>query len=158
MSTLQEDRQVLIEQVGYRLAEANRKARRYRRNNTILLLIAVIFGLLATTLAADSAKAGNFVAKPVAEATTGKVPVELPRGWRNVCGLIAILTFAGTLANSLNTALRISEHQSKAMTCAGLIDSLKTELVTEAGVRRESLEKTRAELARIVREYPEYLR
>lgn len=158
MSTLQEDRQVLIEQLGYRLGEANRKARRYRRNNTILLLTAVILGLLATTLAADSAKAGNFVAKTVAEATTGKVPVELPRGWRNVCGLIAIFTFAGTLANSLITASRISEHQSKAMTCAGLIDSLKTELVTEAGFRRESLEKTRAELARIVREYPEYLR
>ena len=158
MSTLNEDRQVLIEQLGYRLSEANRKARRYRRNNTMLLLIAVIFGLLATTLAADSAKTGDLVAKPVAEATTGRVPSELPKGWRNVCGLIAIFTFAGTLANSLNTALRISENQSKAMTCAGLIDSLKTELVTDAGLRRESLDKIRAELARIVREYPEYLR
>ena len=158
MSTLQEERQVLIEQLGYRLSEANRKARRYRRDNTILLLIAVIFGLLATALAADSAKAGDFVAKPVAEATTGKVPSELPKGWRNVCGLIAVFTFAGTLANGLNTALRISEHLSKAMTCAGLIDSLKTELVTDTGPHRESLEKTRADLARIVREYPEYLR
>ena len=158
MSTLQEDRQILNEQLGYRLTMANRRARRYRRDNTVLLLIAVIFGLLATTLAADSAKGGEFIAKPMAEATTGKAPSELPRGWRNVCGLIAMFTFAGTLATGINTALRITEHHSKAMTCAGLIDGLKTELMTEASLRRESLEKARADLARIVSEYPEYLR
>lgn len=158
MSTLQEERQVLVEQIGYRLTLANHKACSYRRSNTILLLIAVIFGLMATALAADSAKAGELIAKPVAEATTGKVPSDLPKGWRNVCGLIAAFTFAGTLANGLTTALRIAEHQSKAMTCVGLIDGLKTELLAESGLHRESLEKARADLARIVREYPEYLR
>ena len=158
MPTLQDDRQTLIQQLEYRLVLANKKARRYRRSNSVLLLTAVVFGLLATSLAADSAREGDIAAKPVAEATTGKIPSELPRGWRNVCGLIAVFTFAGTLANGINTALRISEHQSKAMTCAGLIDGLKTELVTEAGLRRESLDKVRIDLARIVREYPEYLR
>jgi hypothetical protein len=158
MATLQEDRKTLIEQLDYRLHTANRKALRYRRQNTFLLLIAVVFGLLATALAADSAKGGNLTAKPVAQATTGKVPSELPQGWRNVCGLIAFFTFAGTLATGISTALKMSEHQSKAMTCAGLVDGLKTELSTESGLRRESLDKIRLDLARIVREFPDYLR
>ncbi len=158
MATLHEDRMTLIEQLEYRLRTANRKARRYRRQNTLLLLFAVIFGLLATTLAADSAKGGNLTGKTVAQATTGKTPSELPQGWRNVCGLIAIFTFAGTLATGISTALKVSDHQSKAMTCAGLIDGLKTELVTESGLRREMLDKVRSDLSRIVREFPDYMR
>ena len=75
-----------------------------------------------------------------------------------VCGLIAVFTFVGTLANGVNSALKISDHQSKAMACAGLIDGLRTELVTETGLRREDFDKLKTDLARIIREYPEYLR
>ncbi|MBI5558369.1 MAG: hypothetical protein HY885_12105 [Deltaproteobacteria bacterium] len=157
MTTVQEDRQRLREELTMRVLVARKKARRYRIWNYTLLVAALIFGLMATALAADSAKGGKMVAGPVAEATTGKPPAELPKGWRNVCGLIALFTLLGTTASGVHTSLKIAEHQSRATRCLGLLDSLSAELVPDASARREILERVSGDFAGIVKDYADYL-
>jgi hypothetical protein len=152
------DRDAFRLELDRRLNTVTRKARRYRYWNAGLLLIAVLFGLVAAALAADSARDGNIVAKSVAEATTGKAPSDLPKGWRNVCGLIAVFTLLGTAATGISNALKISEHQTKAFVCAGALDALLTDLLPDSTDHKRTLEKIEGELSKLLKEYPEYFR
>jgi hypothetical protein len=155
---IQRDREALRGEIRKTLLTVNKNARRYRRLNTTLLIIGMIFGLLATALAADASRGGKVLAAHVAEATTGKVPSDLPPGWRNTCALIAILGLIGTAATGINTALKISEHKAKVFVCAGALDSLLTDLIPESNLRRPVLEKVTAQLARLQSDYAEYFR
>jgi hypothetical protein len=150
------DRDAFRLELDRRLAIVTRKARRYRYWNATLLLIAVLFGLVAAALAADSARDGSIIAKPVAEATTGKPPSDLPKGWRNVCGLIAVFTLIGTAATGISNALKISEHQTKAFVCAGALDALRTDLLPDSTDHKQALEKIEGELSKLLKDYPEY--
>jgi hypothetical protein len=129
-----------------RLATANRNARRYRYLHISLVLLTLISGVLATTLAADSALGTKTLSNTVAIAGTGKEPSELPKGWKIVCGVIAVLTLTGTISQGVHDMLKISEHQSKSMDCAGKLDALTVEL---AQARGDKIESVRAELARV---------
>jgi hypothetical protein len=118
---LLKDRDILRNQIQDGIAGVRRAARRYRRESTLLLLTAMICGALATALAGDAFRGGTLAAS-AATATTGTVPNELPRGWRNVCGIIALLTLAGTLATGANSVLKIAEHRA--------LDKANNELAT----------------------------
>jgi hypothetical protein len=152
------DRSAFRVELDRRLAIVTRKARRYRYWNVALMLIAVVFGLVAAGLAADSARDGKIIAKPVAEATTGVAPSDLPKGWRNVCGLIAVFTLIGTAATGISSGLKVSEHQTKAFVCAGALDALLTDLLPESADHRQALEKIEGELSKLQKDYPEYFR
>ena len=152
------DRDAFRQELDRRLTIVTRKARWYRYWNAALLLIAVLFGLVAAALAADSARDGTVIAKSVAEATTGKPPSDLPKGWRNVCGLIAVFTLIGTAATGVSNALKISEHQTKAFVCAGALDALLTDLLPASTDHKQALERIEAELAKLLKDYPEYFR
>jgi hypothetical protein len=156
--TVRADRTAFRVELDRRLAIVTRKARRYRYWNVALLLIAVVFGLVAAGLAADSARDGKIIAKPVAEATTGVAPSDLPKGWRNVCGLIAVFTLIGTAATGISNGLKVSEHQTKAFVCAGALDALLTDLLPESADHKQALEKIEGELSKLLKEYPEYFR
>ncbi len=156
--TVRRDRDAFRQELDRRLTLVTRKARRYRYWNIALVLIAVLFGLVAAAIAADSASEGNVVAKTIAEATTGTAPSSLPKGWRNVCGLIAVFTLIGTAATGIANALKIPEHQTKAFVCAGALDALLTDLLPESGDHKETLERIEAELAKLLKDYPEYFR
>jgi hypothetical protein len=158
LEAVRTDRNAFRMELDRRLALVTRKARRYRYWNVALLLIAVLFGLVAAALAADSARNGNIIAKPVAEATTGVTPSDLPKGWRNVCGLIAVFTLIGTAATGISNALKVSEHQTKAFVCAGALDALLTDLLPESADHKHTLEKIEGELSKLLKEYAEYLR
>jgi hypothetical protein len=155
MATVQEDFELLRNDVASRLAKVNRNARRYRRLHTSLVILTLICGILSTTLAADSAMDTRVAAPAVAEAATGKEPAPLAKGWKAVCGVIAVVSLIGTVSQGIHSLLKISEHQTKALDCAGRLDALAVELTTP---RREIVEKVRSEYTSILRDYPEYVR
>ncbi len=155
---LREDLDLMRQEVGKRLEMVNKNARRYRRQNSFLLVVALLFGLTAAGLAGDSAFGGKMVAASVAEASTGKTPSDLPKGWRNVCGLIAVLTLLGTAATGVNNALKINEHQARSFVCAGAMDGLQAELLPGSSMRRETLNRVKTELAKLLKDYPECFR
>ena len=96
------------------------------------------------------------VAAPiVAKAATGNEPSTLPKGWKVVCGVIAVVSLIGTVSQGIHSLLKIAEHQTKALNCAGKLDALIIEL---ASPRREIVEKVRNEYANLLKEYPEYVR
>ena len=80
----------------------------------------------------------------------------LAPGWRNVCGIIALLTLAGTVATGTNSVLKLSEHQARTTTCLGALAALQAGLFEEGAVRQNVLEKTKASLATVRLTYDEY--
>jgi hypothetical protein len=155
MATVQEDFQLLRDEVKTRLEKVNRNARRYRRLHTGLVILTLVCGILATTLAADSAMDTRLAAPVVAEVATGNEPSPLPKGWKVVCGVIAAISLIGTVSQGIHSLLKIAEHQTKALNCAGKLDALTIELTAP---RREIVEKARNDYATILKEYPEYVR
>src|SRR6476620_6708274 len=87
----QRDRDRLHERIQDSIRQVRRAGRRYRRISTILLLTGMLCGAVSTALAGDAFRGGQLAAKTAAT-TTGRVPADLARGWRNLCGIIAVLT------------------------------------------------------------------
>jgi uncharacterized membrane protein YoaK (UPF0700 family) len=148
------DRDRLRDEIGQAIQQVRRSARRYRRVSTALLLIGMICGAASTVLAGDAFRGGRLAAG-TAEATTGRTPADLPRGWRNVCGIIAVLTLAGTLATGTNSVLKLADHQARTSACLGALAALQEALV-QGDVGQQNLEKTRAGLSMIRLSYDEY--
>ena len=115
----------------------------------------LISGALATLLAADAALGTRVVAPNIAAASTGELPGDLPSGWKAVCGIIAIFTFAGTVSQGIHTLLKVAEHQAKSLECAGKLDALAIQSSQAEPAQNENL---KAELAKLLRDYPEYVR
>ena len=152
---LRKDRDILRSEIQGAIVTVRRTARRYRRLSSILVLTTMLCGAFATALAGD-AFAGGPLAAGVAQTTTGKAPADLARGWRNVCGIIALLTLVGTIASGTDSVLKIAEHRTKAFACVGALDGLQAALHRESVIRRSSLDQATADLAAIRREYAEY--
>lgn len=145
----------LSQTISERLAIVGRNARRYRRLHLTLILVTLISGALATLLAADAALGTRVVAPNIAAASTGELPGDLPSGWKVVCGIIAIFTFAGTVSQGIHTLLKVAEHQAKSLECAGKLDALAIQSSQAEPAQNENL---KAELAKLLRDYPEYVR
>jgi hypothetical protein len=152
---LRRDRDQLREEIERAIQQVRRSGRRYRRASMVLLMVGLICGTVSTALASDAFRGGRVAAR-TAEATTGRAPSELPRGWRNVCGIIAVLTLGGTLATGTNSALKLSDHQARTTACLVALAGLQAGLFDESAVRPGVLEKTQASLANIRLTYDEY--
>jgi hypothetical protein len=152
---LQQDRDRLRDDITGAIQQVRRSARRYRRASTALLLIGMVCGAASTTLAADAFRGGRLAAN-TAEATTGRAPADLPRGWRNVCGIIAVLTLAGTLATGTNSVLRLADHQARITACLGALAGLQEGLFEGDITQQNTLDKAKAGLAAIRISYDEY--
>ena len=151
---LEQDRSRLQERIQESIRQVRRTARRYRRTSTALLLAGLLCGAASTALAGDAFRGGQLAAK-TAQTTTGRAPAELPRGWRNVCGIIAILTLAGTLSTGTNSILRLSEHQARTAACVAALGALQSDLFGDA-LREGALDKARHSLEAIRLTYDEY--
>ena len=157
--TVVEERTSLERELTTRLAQANRYALRFRRTNNLLLLIGLVLGLAATAFAGDAFRGSKALAIPVVEATTAAAaPSDLPKGWRNVCGLIALMTLFATIANAVNAGLKTAEHQARATACAGAVDALRTQVSLGGELTGRRLEEIRGELGRLLRDYAEFFR
>ncbi|HEY3091887.1 MAG TPA: hypothetical protein VGJ52_02270 [Vicinamibacterales bacterium] len=154
-NALEHDRSRLQELIQEAIQHVRRAARRYRRTSTALLLAGLLCGAVSTALAGDAFRGGQLAAK-TAQTTTGRVPAELPRGWRNVCGIIAMLTLAGTLSTGTNSVLRLSEHQARTAACVAALGALQADLFGENGRREAALDKARHSLETIRLTYDEY--
>ncbi|PYR66910.1 MAG: hypothetical protein DMF87_07040 [Acidobacteria bacterium] len=154
-NALEHDRDQLQGRIEESVREVRRAARRYRRISTALLLTGMLCGAVSTALAGDAFRGGSLAAK-TAEATTGRVPAELARGWRNLCGIIAVLTLAGTLATGTNSVLKLAEHQSQTRTCLAALGALNTQLFEEAAASPVALAKAKSAFESIRLQYDEY--
>ena len=152
---LQQDRDRLRDEIERAIQQVRRSGRRYRRASMMLLLTGLLCGSVSTALASDAFRGGRLSAR-TAEATTGRTPAALAPGWRNVCGIIAVLTLAGTLATGTNSVLKLSEHQARTTACLAALAGLQAGLFEEGGVRQSALEKTKASLATVRLAYDEY--
>src|SRR5262245_6372778 len=152
---LQRDRNHLRDEIDRAIQQVRRSGRRYRRASMALLLVGMVCGTVSAALASDAFRGGRVAAR-TAEATTGRTPTDLPRGWRNVCGIIAVLTLAGTLATGTNSALKLSDHQARTTACLSALAALQGPLFEESGMRQTVLDKTQAGLANIRLTYDEY--
>ena len=152
-----EETLAFLEEVRARRDFVDRRARRYRRMDLVLLMASILCGLLATTLAADAAKGGSVAAQSVAAATTGRTPAPMGTGWRNLCAIVAACSFLSTLASALNSGLKLAENRAQAMTCAGRLDAIHTELVA-AGSNAPAVQLAKDDFLRVLRDYPQYLR
>ena len=152
---LQQDRDRLRDEIERAIQQVRRSGRRYRRASMMLLLTGLLCGAVSTALASDAFRGGRLSAR-TAEATTGRTPAALAPGWRNVCGIIAVLTLAGTLATGTNSVLKLSEHQARTTACLAALAGLQAGLFEEGGVRQTVLEKTKASLATVRLAYDEY--
>ena len=154
-NALEHDRSRLQELIQEAIQHVRRAARRYRRTSTALLLAGLLCGAVSTALAGDAFRGGQLAAK-TAQSTTGRVPAELPRGWRNMCGIIAMLTLAGTLSTGTNSVLRLSEHQARTAACVAALGALQADLFGENGRREAALDEARHSLETIRLTYDEY--
>ena len=154
-SALQHDRDRLVERAQDSVRHVRRTARRYRRVSTALLLIGMLCGAVSTVLAGDAFRGGRLAAR-TAETTTGRAPTELAPGWRNLCGIIAIVTLAGTLATGTNSALKLGEHQAQTKACLAALSALQTELFEDDALQRPALDKATRALESIRLQYDEY--
>jgi hypothetical protein len=79
--------------------DASRRAERYcartRRWDTLLLIISVICGALATLLAGGTVIGGSRALEAVG-------------GWRILCSIVALLTASGTVAGALHKSFQIT--------------------------------------------------
>src|SRR5690349_8210131 len=66
IDAIQKDRDALRGEIRKALMTVNQNARRYRRMNTTLLIVGLLFGLLATGLAADASRGGKVLAANIA--------------------------------------------------------------------------------------------
>jgi hypothetical protein len=148
-------RDQLQERIEESVRQVRRAARRYRRISTALLLTGMLCGAVSTALAGDAFRGGSLAAR-TAEATTGRVPAELARGWRNLCGIIAILTLAGTLATGTNSVLKLAEHQAQTRACLSALGALQTDLLEQDATAPVALAKTKSALETIRLQYDEY--
>ena len=153
-NALEPDRSRLQERIQESIQQVRRAARRYRRTSTALMLTGLLCGAFSTVLAGDAFRGGQLAPK-TAQTTTGRVPSDLPRGWRNVCGIIAVLTLAGTLSTGTNSVLRLSEHQAKTAACVAALGALQSDLFGE-NVREGAIDKAKHSLETIRLTYDEY--
>jgi len=149
-SAPQQDRDRLSERIQESIRQVRRAARRYRRISTALLLTGMLCGAASTVLAGDAFRGGRLAAK-TAEGTTGRVPAELARGWRNLCGIVAALTLAGTLATGTNSVLRLAEHQARTTACLAALGTLQNELF-----QQDAIDKVKGALETVRLQYDEY--
>jgi hypothetical protein len=93
--------------------EASRRAERYyartRRSDTLLLIISIICGALATVLAGGTVIGGNRALEAVG-------------GWRILCSIVALLSGSGTVAGALHKSFQITTHLSSAEQCVARLE------------------------------------
>ena len=84
---------------------------RARHWDTLLLLVSIICGALATVLAGGTAIGG----KPALDAVGG---------WQILCSIVAVFTASGTVAGALHKSFQITTRLSNAEKCVARLRAL----------------------------------
>jgi predicted oxidoreductase len=104
-------RDELLSTVRDSLRRAEVYCARTRRWDTLLLIISIVCGAVATVLAGGTVIGG----KPALEAVGG---------WRILCSIVAVLTASGTVAGALHKSFQITTRLSSAEKCVARLRAL----------------------------------
>jgi hypothetical protein len=101
----------LLSTVRNALRRAELYCARTRRWDTLLLLISIICGAVATLLAGGTVIGGSRALDAVG-------------GWRILCSIVAVFTASGTVAGALHKSFQITTRLSDAEKCAAGLRAL----------------------------------
>jgi hypothetical protein len=106
-----EPRDELLRTVRDALRRAELYCAKTRRWDTLLLLISIICGAVATVLAGGTVIGGQSALQAVG-------------GWRILCSIVALLTASGTVAGALHKSFQITTRLSSAEKCVARLRAL----------------------------------
>ena len=106
-----QQRDELLNTVRDALRRAERYYARTHRWDTLLLIISIICGAVATVLAGGTVIGGQ----PALDAVGG---------WRILCSIVAVFTASGTVAGALHKSFQITTRLSDAEKCAAGLRAL----------------------------------
>jgi hypothetical protein len=104
-------RDELLRTVRDALQRAELYCARTRRWDTLLLVISIICGAVATVLAGGTVIGGQSALQAVG-------------GWRILCSIVALLTASGTVAGALHKSFQITTRLSSAEKCVARLRAL----------------------------------
>lgn len=111
-----QQRDGLLNTVRNALRRAERYCAKTRRWDTLLLIVSIICGAVATVLAG-----GTVIGGSRALAAVG--------GWRILCSIVALLTASGTVAGALHKSFQITTRLTSAEKCVALLRALDVAIV-----------------------------
>jgi hypothetical protein len=106
-----QQRDELLNTVRDALRRAERYCAKTRRWDTLLLIVSIICGALATVLAGGTVIGGGRALEAVG-------------GWRILCSIVALLTGSGTVAAALHKSFQITTRLSSAEKCVARLRAL----------------------------------
>ena len=111
-----QQRDELLSTVRGALQRAELYCAKTRRWDTILLIVSIICGAVATVLAGGTVIGGSRALEAVG-------------GWRILCSIVALLTASGTVAGALHKSFQITTRLSSAEKCVALLRALDVAIV-----------------------------
>ena len=106
-----QQRDELLSTVRNALQRAELYCAKTRRWDTLLLIVSIICGAVATVLAGGTVIGGSRALEAVG-------------GWRILCSIVALLTASGTVAGALHKSFQITTRLSSAEKCVALLRAL----------------------------------
>lgn len=111
-----QQRDGLLNTVRNALRRAERYCAKTRRWDTLLLIVSIICGAVATVLAGGTVIGGSRALEAVG-------------GWRILCSIVALLTASGTVAGALHKSFQITTRLASAERCVALLRALDVAIV-----------------------------
>ncbi len=127
----------LQQRIQASLLQTRRCVARLQMVHALLVATTILTGALSTLLAGISAAIGAAVIG------------EGEAGWRLVCAVVAVITFAGTVAAGIIQQFRVPQALAEARACAGRLSALDVAL----GVGNVSAAEIAGKYADIVAEF-----
>ncbi len=136
-----EDLGTIQEIVSQSLQTAREHESRLQKQNTSLLVVAIVSSGVVTLVAGAPAVAGH----PIVGAENA--------GWRLACAMAAIFGLSSAISTGLTQQLRISDRLSQANECLGRLKFLDISLKTGTRAPQDAA----AEFADIAKTYPDFV-
>ena len=111
-----QQRDELLNTVRNALRRAECYCVKTRRWDTLLLIVSIICGAVATILAGGTVIGGQSALEAVG-------------GWRILCSIVALLTASGTVAGALHKSFQITTRLASAEKCVALLRALDVAIV-----------------------------
>lgn len=157
-ASLADDRQSLLNRTVADLAKIEKAARSHARSDRCLTIVGIVFGIIATVVAALAGASGTPIAESVGrllpdaskpesktEAKQESVaqPTAAPRGWRIICLVVALLAGLSTIAYQLHNGLKVADRRQRSAACAGQLRAICSGLESRVCITKNALDTAR---------------
>lgn len=130
----------ILKRVQTSLHLAESYVKKYRVWDLKLLIISIVLGAVATTLAGGAAVGG----KPM---------LDILGGWRILCSIVALLTLVGTICGTLHKTLQVTNRLASAVECVAKLRALELAITITKKDANEVVEA----YSQILQQYPDCL-